>query len=44
VKFGYDQTPLTRELLETFRDMINDAVRICLSESVRGRLRLRDRI
>ena len=44
VKFGYDQTPLTCELLESFRNMINDAIRICLDEGIKGRLRLRDRI
>jgi putative transposase len=44
VKFGYDQTPLTRELLEAFRSMINEAIRISLDEGIRGRLRLRDRI
>ncbi len=44
VKFGYQPTPQTRELLSTFREMVNDAIRICLTENVRGRLRLRDRI
>lgn len=32
------------ELLETFRDMVNESIRICLNEGIRGRLRLRDRI
>ncbi|HEV2225516.1 MAG TPA: transposase [Nitrososphaerales archaeon] len=44
VKFAYVPTPLTRELLETFRDMVNEAIRICLLEGIKGRLRLRDRI
>jgi putative transposase len=44
VKFGYTSTQLTIELLETFRDMVNEAIRICLHEGIRGRLKLRDRI
>ena len=44
VGFGYISTPAITELLETFRDMVNDAIRICLDEGVKGRLRLRDRI
>ena len=44
VKFAYQQTPQTRELLCNFRHMINDAIRICLAENIRGRLKLRDRI
>ena len=44
VKFYYTSTPLIRELLETFREMVNDSIRICLQESINGRLRLRDRI
>jgi hypothetical protein len=44
VKFAYKPTPQTLELLTTFRDMVNDAIRICLDEDIRGRLRLRDRI
>ena len=44
VKFGYRPTPQTRELLFTFRNMINDAIRICLAEKIKGRLKLRDRI
>jgi len=44
VKFSYTPTPLTKRLLETFRDMVNDAIRICLAEDTRGRLKLRDRI
>ena len=44
VKFRYQPTPETRELLSTFRDMVNDAIRICLDENIWGRLRLRDRI
>jgi putative transposase len=44
VKFAYTPTQLTRELLETFREMVNEAVRICLKEGITGRLRLRDRV
>jgi IS605 OrfB family transposase len=44
VKFGYTPTPVTRELLETFREMVNDAIRICLGEGIKGRLKLRDRV
>jgi putative transposase len=44
VKFSYTPTPTTRELLESFRGMVNDAIRICLDEGVMGRLKLRDRI
>jgi len=44
VRFAYVQTPRTLELLSTFREMVNDAIRICLDERVRGRLKLRDRI
>ena len=44
VKFAYEPTPQTRELLSTFRDMVNDAIRICLAENIRGRLKVRDRI
>lgn len=44
VKFAYAPTPLARELLGTFRDMVNEAIRICLLEGIKGRLGLRDRI
>jgi hypothetical protein len=44
VKFAYHSTPLTLGLLSTFREMVNDAIRICLAERVEGRLKLRDRI
>jgi len=44
VKFGYTPTPQTRELLETFRSMVNDAIRISLEEGIHGRLNLRNRI
>src|SRR5690348_2892330 len=44
VKLAYKPTPQTLELVTTFRDMVNDAIRICLDEDIRGRLRLRDRI
>jgi putative transposase len=44
VKFAYRQTPQTLDLLSTFREMVNDAIRICLAEKIKGRLKLRDRI
>lgn len=44
VKFGFKATPLTLELLSTFRNMVNDAIRICLDENINGRLNLRNRI
>jgi hypothetical protein len=44
VTFDYQATPQTRELLSTFRRMVNDAIRICLAEDIKGRLKLRDRI
>ena len=44
VRFAYEPTPRTAELLSTFREMVNEAIRICLIEKVRGRLKLRDRI
>jgi putative transposase len=44
VEFAYKQTPQTVELLSRFKQMVNDAIRICLDEKVRGRLKLRDRI
>ena len=44
VRFRYNQTSFTKELLETFRTMVNDAIRICLDENIRGRLALRNRI
>jgi putative transposase len=44
VRFGYQPTLQTRELLSTFRDMVNDAIRLCFTENIKGRLRLRDRI
>jgi IS605 OrfB family transposase len=44
VRFYYRPTPQSLELLQTFRMMVNDAIRICLEERIRGRLRLRDRI
>jgi len=44
VKFVYQPTPHTRELLSIFKDMVNDAIRTCLAERIRGRLKLRDRI
>ncbi len=44
VRFGYKPTPQTRELLSEFRDMVNEAIRICLVENIKKRLKLRDRI
>jgi len=44
VKFAYQPTPHTRELLSMFRDLTNEAIRICLAENIKGRLKLRDRI
>jgi IS605 OrfB family transposase len=44
VKFGYRSTPQTLDLLSAFREMVNDAIRICLAEHIRGRLNLRDRL
>jgi IS605 OrfB family transposase len=44
VKFGYRPTPQTVDLLSTFRDMVNDALRICLGENIKGRLKLKDRV
>jgi IS605 OrfB family transposase len=44
VKFGYAPTPRSRELLESFRAMVNHAIHISLEENIKGRLKLRDRI
>ncbi len=44
VRFAYKPTHDTKELLETFRMMVNHAIHICLEENIKGRLRLRDRI
>ena len=44
VKFAYRPTPQTLDLLSMFRDMVNDALRICLAENIKGRLNLRNRI
>jgi len=44
VKFGYEPAAATSELLSLFRAMVNDAIRICLNEKIRGRLNLRDRV
>src|SRR6267143_5515289 len=44
VRFAYQPTSLTRELLFTFKDMVNDAIRVCIAEKIKGRLKLRDRI
>ena len=44
VRFAYRQTPEILDLLSTLRDMVNDAIRICLDEKIKGRLKLRDRV
>lgn len=44
VRFHYRPTSRTAELLRTFRAMLNDAIRICLEEGIRGGLKLRNRI
>jgi hypothetical protein len=44
VKFAYRPNPQTLEALSTFREMVNDAIRTCLLENIKGRLKLRDQI
>ena len=44
VRFHYEPSASIKELLQTFRDMVNDAIRICLEENISGRLRLRNRV
>ncbi|MDA4128713.1 MAG: hypothetical protein OK422_04600 [Thaumarchaeota archaeon] len=44
VTFSYEPTHETRELLETFRLMVNHAIKLCFAENIKGRLRVRDRI
>jgi hypothetical protein len=44
VKFGYQSTALSLEMLKIFRDMVNHAIRICLEEDISGRFNLRNRI
>ena len=44
VKFAYEPTPETRELLRIFRMMVNHAIRIGLDEGIKGRFNLRNRI
>src|SRR5207245_5836955 len=44
VSFCYKPTAQTREVLETFRMMVNHAIQIALEEKVKGRLNLRNRI
>jgi putative transposase len=44
VRFAYEPTPETKALLETFRMMVNHAIKIGLDENIRGRLNLRNRI
>ena len=44
IRFGFEQNAELTEVLHLFRDMVNNAIRICLEENIRGRLNLRDRI
>ena len=44
VKFGYESCAGTVQVLSMFRSMVNEAIRICLTENIRGRLNLRNRI
>ena len=44
IRFGYWQNDELLSTLNVFRDMVNNAIRICLEENIRGRLNLRDRI
>jgi hypothetical protein len=44
VSFSYKPTSRTKQLLETFRMMVNHAIHICLEEEINGRLRLRNRV
>jgi IS605 OrfB family transposase len=44
VRFNYEPTRLTQELLQTFRTMVNHAIRIALQEEIKGRFKLRNRI
>lgn len=39
VRFGYEPTSETKGLLENFRAMVNDAIRICIEENINGRLK-----
>ena len=44
IRFGYEQNIELLSMLNVFRDMVNNAIRICLMENIKGRLNLRDRI
>jgi len=44
VKFGYEHSAELAQVLSLFRDMVNDAIRICIAENISGRLNLRNRI
>ena len=44
VKFGYESCAGTVQVLSMFRSMVNEAIRICLTENIRGRFNLRNRI
>ena len=44
IRFGYAQNDELLSMLNVFRDMVNNAIRICLAGGIKGRLNLRDRI
>ena len=44
IRFGYEQNIELLSMLNVFRDMVNDAIGICLAGNIKGRLNLRDRI
>ena len=44
IRFGYEQNIELLSMLNVFRDMVNNAISICLMENIKGRLNLRDRI
>ena len=44
VVFNYQPNTQILDLLNTFRQMVNEAIHICISENIKGRLNLRNRI
>ena len=44
IRFGYERNAELLQALGLFRSMVNDAIRICIAESIKGRLNLRNRI
>jgi IS605 OrfB family transposase len=44
IRFSYEPTAQTTEILETFRMMVNHAIQIALNENIKGRLNLRNRV